>query len=89
MKTCNDDGMAFGASRGETSITLTTSEALVLAHWLGRLEDADQFEPPDAEELQALANLNCLLENALAEQLFSPRYQELVEQARVDMRPQP
>lgn len=67
----------------DVTITLTSDEALVLFELLHRWEDDDRVsEPEHRGEQAALWSLSCLLEKVLVEP-FDPRYEELVDAARV------
>jgi hypothetical protein len=77
----------------EVTLRLTKAEALVLFEWLHRNEDrdksksADYYDIVDPAERTALWNLSCDLESALAEP-FKSDYDQLVEAARAELRPQ-
>jgi hypothetical protein len=67
------------------NIELSNDEALVLLEFLGRIADDGDWSVEDSAEIRALWNLECLLEQSLAE-VFDPNYGEKIHAARDALR---
>jgi hypothetical protein len=66
-------------------LVLSPDEALVSFEFVSRFTDSDQLSIADQSEARALWNLCGRLEKQLSEP-FSPRYSELLAQARLRLR---
>ena len=73
------------ASQQPVHLELSADEALVFFEFVSRFTDSDQLSIADQSEARALWNLCGRLEKQLSEP-FSPRYSELLAQARGRLR---
>jgi hypothetical protein len=72
-------------SQQHVQLQLSADEALVLFAFSSRFTESDQLTVADRSEAQVLWNLCGRLEKQLAEP-FSPRYAEMLAQARARVR---
>nr|WP_250571333.1 hypothetical protein [Streptomyces sp. Tu10] len=75
-------------SDGQVTIKLTSDEALVLSHWLEKLQMTDLSRVVDDPEVWApIHRIAGTLDKALSE-LFAPDYDQQLDAARQRLRPE-
>jgi hypothetical protein len=71
-------------SEGDTTITLTRAEALIVFEWLHRMEDAGEAPSYDPAERVAAWNLSAALESVLVEP-FESDYPAIIARAKREL----
>ena len=71
-------------SDGSVAVTLTKAEALILFDLLADFHEESSLQIRDQADRIAMWRLSALLERSLVE-IFSPKYQELLSQAREEL----